>query len=180
MVNTTSQSNKQLWLSGTTCVHIDWANVYGWRHHLRQRITPRRIQKLLGLWSQVKDIHFYFGTDHHPKSVVFLERVKKLGFVIHTKPVKYITVKHQPEVVVRKCDFDVEITLETLKVIDQFTHFIFLSGDGDFAPLYSYLISLQKRVTIIFGEGSLGREVWQLQSSIQLVNVERIKNPSVI
>ena len=47
-----------------------------------------------------------------------------------------------------------------------YSSFIFLSGDGDFAPLYEYLIKLKKQVLVIYEKGHLGREVWGIKTGL--------------
>lgn len=74
----------------------------------------------------------------------------------------------------RKCDFDIEISMDVHRLEDNFETFIFFSGDGDFAPLFEFLASKHKQVIVVFGEGHLGREVAKLGKKIYLCNVKNI------
>ena len=131
---TTPFPHKRLMLTGPTSVYIDWANVYGWRYQLPFNLTPGHIHQLFRSYPTIKKTCFYFGTDFHPASSHFLNSVRKLGFSVYTKPVKYINLRDSKKTF-RKCDFDVEITLDVLQDLKLFHCFIFFSGDGDFDSL---------------------------------------------
>lgn len=79
-------------LKGNACVFIDWANVYGWTERLPKEVNPRKLYNYLKDYKEIKNIHFYYGQDIHPKSKVFLRRVKQIGFTVVIKEVKYIPV----------------------------------------------------------------------------------------
>lgn len=74
----------------------------------------------------------------------------------------------------RKCDFDIEISMDVHSLQDKYDTFIFFSGDGDFAPLINYLVGKQKQVIVVFGEGHLGKEVAKLGKRIFLCNAKNI------
>lgn len=74
----------------------------------------------------------------------------------------------------RKCDFDIEIAMDVHNLQDKFDTFIFFSGDGDFAPLISYLAGKQKQVIVVFGEGHLGKEVAKLGRKVYLCSTKNI------
>ncbi len=60
-----------------------------------------------------------------------------------------------------KANFDVEITLDALRYIDNFDHVVLFSGDGDFVPLLEYLRFLSKKTTILSGKRYLSGELRQ-------------------
>ncbi len=144
-------------------VFIDWANVYGWRKSLKQNISPRKLKRFFEQYSEIGQPHFYYGTDITVESRRFLRKMHKLGYKVHTKPVKYIKVHQQPATYKKKCDFDLEIAVDTLIHLDQYDSFIFVSGDGDFAYLYEYLIKNNKTVFVIHLPKHLGREIWDMK-----------------
>lgn len=82
----------RLKLKGKTAVFIDWANVYGWRKSLKKEVEPRKLFKYLKTYSEVEEINLYYGIDRHPKSRQFLNNVRRIGFKIISKDVKYIPV----------------------------------------------------------------------------------------
>lgn len=157
-------------LKGQTCVHIDWANVYGWG----ENVSPQKLALYLQKYEQIQAIHFYYGLDKHPKSYEFLEEIKKIQFNLHTKLVKYITVSKKPLVLKRKCDFDIEITIATLSQIQQFQSYIFFSGDGDFEPLYQKLIDERKQVIVVYARNHLGKEIWDMKKGIFKVEITKL------
>lgn len=202
-------NNFSLKLKGKTAVFIDWANVYGWTKSLKKEVNPQKLYNYLKDYKEIKQISFYYGEDKHPKSKEFLIVVKKVGFNVISKEVKYIPVsldsshfknvareiknslasiknlKAQDiekilqilsrKVLRRKCDFDMEISIDTHKAItDNFETFLFFSGDGDFAPLYRFLINLHKQVIVIYAHGHMGKEIYQIKKGIFTKAVDKL------
>lgn len=167
-----------LHLTGPSAVFIDWANVYGWTKYLKNEVDAKKLLNHLKTYPQIKAINFYYGTDDHPKSKAFLGKVKRLGYQVTTKPVKYITVHHHPLIHKRKCDFDVEITMDVYAALEaKIDSFIFISGDGDFAPLYHPLIKRKKQVIVVYSPKHIGREIWEIPHGIYKLNIKKI--PSI-
>lgn len=159
----------RLKLRGKACVFVDWANVYGWKKSLKKEVNPRKLYRYLKSYKETKFIGFYYGTDRNDKSKQFLIGMKRLGFEVTTKPVKYIRIAEVKtrKIYRRKCDFDMEICIDVHKLLQKgFDSFIFLTGDGDFEPLYKLLIELRKQVIVIYTTGHLGREIWDLKRGI--------------
>ncbi len=157
-------------LKGKTAVFVDWANVYGWK----KGITPKTIYSYLKSYPEIKTLNFYYGTDKNTHSRNFLKEVARTGFNLTTKPVKYIPEKINGKIVKkRKCDFDIEICMSVYELLGKdYTSFIFFSGDGDFAPLYQYLINLKKQVMVIYEQGHLGKEVWEIKKGLFKTRLE--------
>jgi len=67
----------------------------------------------------------------------------------------------------RKCDFDMEICIDVHELLKKdFQSFIFLTGDGDFEPLYKLIIRENKQIVVIYASGHLGREIWNLKKGV--------------
>lgn len=79
-------------LKGKTLVFIDWANVYGWKESLGWKVSQRKLYTYLRSYKQICQVRFYYGKDRHKKSVEFLRKIKKFGFTVITKEVKYVPV----------------------------------------------------------------------------------------
>lgn len=158
----------RLLLKGRTAVYIDWANVYGWTKSLKRTVDPKKLFKYLHGYKDIKEIKFYYGTDQNPKSKQFIKSVKNVGFKLITKPVKHILIAqvNGKEIYKRKCDFDMEISLDIHSDLDKYESFIFFTGDGDFEPLYRMLSGIHKQVIVIYAHGHLGREVWEFTGKI--------------
>ena len=75
----------------------------------------------------------------------------------------------------RKCDFDMEMSIDVHKALgNNYQSFIFFTGDGDFEPLYQLLINLKKQVIVVYSPGHLGKEVWQMKKGIFKTEVKRL------
>ena len=146
---------------------VDWANVYGWKKSLKKEVNAGKLFDYLSEYSQIKSINLYFGKDKNEKSRSFLNEAGEIGYRVITKDVKYMMGR-------RKCDFDLEICMDVLLNIDKYDGFVFLSGDGDFRPLYDYLIEKQKQLVVMFAKGHLGREVYGMKRAVYLFDVRRL------
>ena len=169
-----TKSKKQiLELIGKTAVFVDWANVYNWKKSLKKEPNPKKIFKYLKEYKKIKNINFYYGLDKHPKSKKFLKEIKKTGYTLHTKDVKYIKIE-DTDILQRKCDFDIEICMSMYKFIKKdFDSFVFFSGDGDFAPMYEYLIKNKKQVIVVFEQGHLGREIYNMKKGLYKLTLSK-------
>jgi uncharacterized LabA/DUF88 family protein len=74
----------------------------------------------------------------------------------------------------RKCDFDVEITLDVMKNFDNIDGLILFSGDGDYAPLLKEIIKCNKQAILVFAPGTKGREYENIKGLFHC-NVEKLK-----
>ena len=169
---------KHLQLKGGAVVYIDWANVYGWTKSLKREVDPVKLLVYLKTYEQIKETRLYFGEDTHPKSKAFLQEVKKIGYTVVSKPVKYILVGEfeDQKIYRRKCDFDMEMCIDVHYALkENVESFIFFTGDGDFDPLYRMLIEQQKQVIVIYAHGHLGREIYQINKGIYKRAVDSIE-----
>lgn len=166
----------RLKLRGRAAVFVDWANVYNWKDSLKKEIDVKKLFGYLKTYARIKEINFYFGTDNHPASKEQIRKVKRIGYRVVTKSVKYLPKRGEGGVVVwvRKCDFDLEIGLDCFERLEKFESFIFFSGDGDFATLYRRLIKRKKQVIVIYAHGRLGREIWEMKKGIFKKNVKKL------
>jgi len=80
-------------LKGKTSVIIDWANVHGWFDKLKWEVDEKKLFKYLRTYKQIKDIRFYFGVEKgNKKSEEFQKKIKKIGYTLITKEVKWVPV----------------------------------------------------------------------------------------
>lgn len=160
---------KILKLKGKTAVFIDWANVYNWKDSLKKEVEPKKLYNYLRTYEEIEEIRFYFGEDKHQKSKIFLKDIRKIGYKVISKPVKYIFLSEieRQKIYRRKCDFDMEICIDVHKALNKnIRGFIFFTGDGDFAPLYELLINLRKQVIVVYAKGHIGREIWKIKKGL--------------
>lgn len=172
-----TSEKKRFVLKGEAVVYIDWANVHGWEGSLKCEIDITRLITYLRTYPEICDVRLYFGTDTHPKSTVFLEYAEKAGYMVTTKPVKYIVEAEirGEKMYRRKCDFDMEICIDTHEALQKnIRSFIFFTGDGDFAPLYEKLIRLDKQVIVVYSPGHLGREIWDIKKGLFKIQLKHL------
>jgi uncharacterized LabA/DUF88 family protein len=168
---------KKIILKGKTAVFVDWANVYGWKKSLKSEVDILILYKYLKSYKDIEEINLYFGKDNHPKSEEFLNQAKRIGYKVVTKPVKYILVENleKEKIYRRKCDFDMEVCIDVhKKIAENFESFVFLTGDGDFEPLYKLLIALNKQVVVVYTAGHLGREIWSINKGLFKVQIKNL------
>ena len=73
---------------------------------------------------------------------------------------------------IRKCNFDVEISVDAIKMIDHYDTFCIFSGDADFVYLNNFLKKKGKNIIIIKG----GHITGKLRKTANLViNAQKIK-----
>jgi len=142
-------------------------------------IDIKNLKRFLNYFST--DVRFYYG--HDPASVgsMAFTRATKHVFGSHrifTKRIQQIRhdltaddsvtntrLVHSDDkgdfVWIPKCNFDVEISVDAMRLINAYDTFCLLSGDADFAALVQHLKAKEgKKVILIKGgriDGSLGR-----------------------
>jgi len=137
----------------TVKVYIDGANMFYTQKELGWLFDWQKIKKFLENRYKVKEIRFYIGKKMKDKQMEnFLKALRKIGFEIITKPVKWINIgKGKGE---EKANFDVEITrdilLDLLWFKEKWNGIVFLSGDSDFASLFWNLKKNFKKKILIF------------------------------
>jgi len=172
-----SKVKKHLNLKSPSWVFVDWANVYNWKKSLKREVEPKKLYKYLKKYKKIEEIRFYFGKDKHKKSREFLKSMRKIGYKVTTKPVKYILIDEVEErkIYRRKCDFDMEMCIDVHKALAKGAEsFIFFTGDGDFEPLYKLLIGKRKQVIVVYSAGHLGREIWNMKKGIFKVELKNL------
>jgi hypothetical protein len=139
-----------------------------------------------------KDIRFYYGTDSNREgSVNFISAVKhvfgrsrvfskQIQYVRHyLKGNEFVTNTRQTFldfagtfVRIPKCNFDVEISVDTIRLIDQYDTLAMFSGDADFIALFRHLKNKGKRIVLIKG-GNISTDL--RRSADLVVSAQNIK-----
>ncbi len=156
---------------GRTIVIIDFGNVEKWKDSLKWRIGIRELAALAKHFSTGHRFlrRFYYGADFgkSEKSTVIskwsqyvLTTADINGFEVVKKRVKYI---HSPDNLYgfeKKCDLDVEMTVDLIREVDNYDIIILFSGDGDLIRALRYLKEKYKKESIVMSaRGHIGREV---------------------
>lgn len=186
---------------GRIYAFIDFGNVNYWFEHDERdsnNITLPPGNKLavdvqkLALFTSLFSEHsrFYFGLDlQNKKSIHIIRKAREYFHKTVTKPIQWIKHYLTDEEMVRatrtvnedvrgryiylpKCNFDVEICVDTIRFLDQFDTFGLFSSDADFAYLVEFLKRRKKQV-ILFSSGYVSH--W-LKGKVDLnVNSQQIK-----
>ena len=122
---------------------LDWVKV---KHHLEKR-------------HEVIEIRYYAGVRRRdPKMRSFLRKLRKIGFKVITKPVKYLLDEQGH--FLEKANFDVEITGDVLKNLADANIVILFSGDSDFVYLVKLIHDENKKIYIYSSRQTIA---WELK-----------------
>lgn len=91
----------------------------------------------------------------------FFKNLRRIGYKVCTKPVASL-YDNTAGGYKRKCNFDVEMTIIALDMINEYQEFVLCSGDGDFVKLLKYLKGKHKKTTVISHKD---RANWELEKS---------------
>lgn len=153
-------------------VIIDFGNLQKWEESLGWKIGIRELGNLIKHLIVGKKFlrRFYYGSDFGENeksntisiwSGMVLNKARMNSFEIITKRVKYIPDPNYKTGYIKKCNFDIEISVDLFKEIDNYNRAILFSGDGDFAYLLSYLREKYNKKFIVFGaRGHIGKELY--------------------
>lgn len=138
------------------------------------------------------DIIFYYGTDSSKEASIRYISVVKSIFgknKVFSKQIQYIrhhlkdneiefnkrktfTDKDGIFVKIPKCNFDVEICVDSIRKIESYDTLVLFSSDADFVALTRYLRRKRKKVILIKG----GHITSKLRENVDLiVNAQKIK-----
>lgn len=154
-----------------TIVVVDFGNVDKWEKNLGWRVGIQELGRLVKHFAQGNKAlrRFYYGSDYGPKesstilslwSAGVLNRAEMNRFEVITKPVKYICDPFRTDGYEKKCDFDVEMTVDIIRMCDRYDQIVLFSGDGDLIYALRYLRDVFRKTSYTFGaRGHVGREV---------------------
>jgi len=169
---------------GRIFVFVDFSNVRHWaksfwpeenRNYLRREID---INKLAGIIDLVGPIEKFFYYGHYKQhldlppehafnmkyrqSIYRIDKARKSGFRIRTKGIKEIDdFDDEGKFLgrIRKCNFDIEMTMDMLTKIQRYNTIFLWSGDSDFHSLLQYLKSKKKKIITICGRNFASEEL---------------------
>lgn len=136
-----------------TYAFIDASNIiYGARAE-GWFIDQKKLLQYLKRKYTVSKAFFYYGKDSKSEEKEkFLRKLKSFGYTLRVKEIKRYGKKS-------KANCDVDLTMDMLLMMKEYKRAIVLTGDGDFAPLFSYLILKKKEVIIISSPRRTAREL---------------------
>lgn len=153
-------------------------------------IDIEKMNDFLNIFSN--DTRFYYG--HNPQKVGSMSFLRKSKYVfsknrVFTKPIQWVRHYLSDEetesntrnifndddgsyIHIPKCNFDVEMSVDALKLIDKYDTFCLLSGDADFVYLNTYLHTKGKKIILVKG-GHITRALRKTADII--INAQDIK-----
>jgi len=165
--------NLNKYLMGKVLVMIDAANLESSVKDLEWWIDYNKLRKLFD-GNELVDIRDYcvqHGTEDQNNFFAFL---KNNGFTLITKPLKVIKTEEVEEADVRKADFDVEIAVDAMEMIDSFDTLVLFSGDSDFDYLLKNIQKKGKRTLVISTSHHVSREL--IERSHKYIDLKKLRN----
>ncbi len=159
-----------------TIVIVDFGNVEKWKNSLKWRIGIKELARLVKNFSYGKEFlrRFYYGADYGPNeksqdiiewSRVILDKARMNRFEVVDKRVKYIHNPNNKLGFDKKCDLDVEITIDLIKERGNYDTIVLFSGDGDLMYAIRYLKEVYEKSCIVFGaRDHIGREIFDAKN----------------
>jgi len=152
-------------------------------------IDIKKLSEFLSLFSEQK--RFYYGWHKRiQKSWHIVIWAERNGFIKITKPIQFIKhylteleldsvksnfIKQDLEgkyIEIPKSNFDVEISIDSIRLLDKYDTFCLLSGDSDFTRLVEFLKKKGKQIIII----ASGQVLHTLKDNANLyINAQQIK-----
>ena len=126
-----------------TYAFIDASNIiYGAREE-GWLIDQRKLFRYLKSKFRVSKAFFYYGRDSkNLKKEKFLKKLTRFGYILRVKEIKRFGKKS-------KANCDVDLTMDMLILEKSYKRAVVLTGDGDFAPLFKYLINKKRKEIIV-------------------------------
>ena len=181
-------------------VIIDYGNLQKWENGLGWKIGIKELKNLVKHLTYGKRFlrRFYYGSDFGKGeknqimtmwSAAILNKAKMNDLEIITKRVKYIPDKDYKNGFQKKCNFDVEMTVDMVREQKNYDNVIIFSGDGDMAFVLKYLHDTYNKKAYVFGSRNhIGKELYDAKLAGEIkeifyaedfeyrLNMERFKN----
>jgi uncharacterized LabA/DUF88 family protein len=166
-----------------TIVIVDYGNVEKWKRTLNWIVGIKELGQLVRNLSRGNQElrRFYYGEDYGPNeksqvltewSRAILEMAEMSKFFVSKKRVKYIYDSNVQSGFAKKCDLDVEMAVDLIKLKDFYDDIILFSGDGDLMYVIDYLHDQYKKNCVVFGaRDHIGREVFDSKIKGSVTNI---------
>ncbi len=160
------------YLRGKTLVIIDAANLESSVKSLGWWIDYIKLRNLFDNQRlvEIRNYCVAHNTSNQNKFFVFL---KKNGYKLITKPLKIIKAPEIERGDIRKANFDVEITIDVLEMLDKFDTLVLFSGDSDFDYLIRKLKTKSKIIIVISTKHHISKEL--IKNSNKYIDFKKLK-----
>jgi len=158
-------------LKGKILVIIDAANLESSVKDLGWWIDYIKLRDLFNKDNlvEIRDYCVHHSTDNQNRFFTFL---KRNGFILVTKPLKIIR-EIDVEKGKRKANFDVEISVDILEMIEKFDTLVLFSGDSDFNYLVKKIRGKGKEIIVISSRYHVAKEL--IISSNKYIDLKKLK-----
>ena len=112
-------------------------------------------QHFMALNPGVSELQYYLSVK---KKQSFFKYLKRMGYRVECKPTVQ-TCDIDTGELKRKCNFDVEITMDALTKINEYNRFVLCSADRDFLKLIKYLKNQHKETVLIYPKDRTSKEI---------------------
>lgn len=186
---------------GKIYTFVDFGNVDYWFEHdekdAEDKILPEGHKLVIGLENLAKFLslfsehrRFYFGLDvKNPRSYHLSIKARSLFEYAGSKPIQKIkhylrgaelktntrslcADLHGSYIYIPKCNFDVEIAVDAIRLLEKYDTFCLFSSDADFAALAEFLKRRNKKF-ILFSAGYVS--YWLKDKADLNINAQKIK-----
>jgi len=160
------------YLEGRVLVIIDAANLESSVKDLDWWIDYIKLKNLFNgeRLVEIRDYCVHHNTKNQDNFFTFL---KKNGFTLITKPLKIIKQQDIEKGDLRKANFDVEIAIDVIEMIDKFDTLVLFSGDSDFNYLIRTLKKKGKRTIVISTRFHIAKEL--IESSNKYIDIKKLR-----
>ncbi|MFH1030291.1 MAG: NYN domain-containing protein [bacterium] len=160
------------YLKGKILVMIDAANLESSVKDLGWWIDYIKLRNLFDgkKLVEIRNYCVHHGAKSQNNFFTFL---KKNKFILITKPLKIIKQNDIEAGDIRKANFDVEIAVDAMEMVDKFDTLVLFSGDSDFNYLVENLKQKNKRIIVISSKYHVAKEL--IQSSSKYIDIRKLK-----
>jgi len=168
------QDDKKNWV-GNPVASEKKANIFYTQKTLGWRISYEKLRDYFK--NECRDdlgkmfVYTAYDSDR-PQQKKFLDMLEINGYIVRTKEVKRIRVAKG--IYEWKGDFDVELSMDVLDYLQEFSTAVLLSGDSDFAPVIERMKENNKKVIVMSSKHHISRELIRL--SDKYINLKKLRD----
>lgn len=153
-------------------VFIDAANVIYSQRTLGWQIDFKKLYSYFDKNYKLDSVYFYFAyVKENSKQRGFFDKLRSWGYRIRTKEVKII--RQKDGTFIKKGNLDVELTIDAIRILQNYSTAVLMSGDSDFNSLIKYLQYRKKKVIVISSKGHVAKEL--LNSADKYINFNSLR-----
>jgi len=143
-------------VEGKIIVFVDAANLESSLKDLGWHMDYQKLYDYFNKNTNLYAIRFYCVCFDNVGQDNFFTAIKKIGFKIVTKKMKII---RDGNTIIRKANFDVEITYDALELRKKYDNLVLFSGDSDFEYLINKLKGYRKRTIVVSTRYHIAKEL---------------------